>query len=96
MRIGLNNHLIALLHRSHFLVGTEDEGQGIKPIATSHAMARANILGVVGLKQARSLTFEKPTTRHDIRHRTLHLLEMRSVDLLKGKIGYVHSFLCYD
>jgi hypothetical protein len=60
--IGRYDDFVTLLHKSHFLISTEDERECIKSIATTYTMTCADILGIVLLKTAGSLAFEVPPT----------------------------------
>jgi hypothetical protein len=60
--IGRYDDFVTLLHKSHFLISTEDERECIKSIATTYAMTCTDILGIVLFEATGSLTLEVPPT----------------------------------
>ena len=91
--IGRHDDLVALLHGTHFLIGSEDERQGIESVGTTHTMTSADVGSIVFLKLSGSLSLEIPAPTEHTTDGLPYLLLVKRIDPLQVHILYhsVHS-----
>ena len=76
-RIGLYKHFVTIVEQSHLFVGSEGEGEGVKSIGHTDAMAGADILGIVLFELLHSLSLQIPAAIHDCCYCLLNLVGMQ-------------------
>ena len=73
-RVGWHNHLVAGLHHTEFDVGAINPDERIKAIGTTHAMLRADVLGIMLLEALVFFALKIPARIDDATHRLVNLV----------------------
>ena len=94
--IGRNDDLVAVLQPSQFFVSSEDERQGIEPVAAADAIRCTDILCVIGFKPPRRFALQIPATLNNLLHGGLYFGLMLRRNFPQREIGYWGAchFLC--